>query len=104
MAIFSVDMIAEHAIQLFVSGDVKKAPQEFTSQAELLKIVPDQHGELGFITAVRLAKPPDSQDFAIAGSYALPLGHQSHLAVIIDEADSRQALVGHALVQLQIRR
>ena len=52
-------------------------------------------GEFGFAGAPDLAQTTDPENLVVAGLGVLVIGHQGHLAVIVDEADSRQPLVSH---------
>ena len=63
------------------------------------KLIAHDHGQFGLVGGVRLHQPADSHDLARAGAGIVALGHESHLAVIVDEAHTREALVLGALLQ-----
>ena len=51
------------------------------------------------LRAPLLGEPPDADDVRLVLRVAR-LGHQRHVAVVVDEADAREPLVGDALPQL----
>ena len=55
--------------------------------------VADEDGELGFVGALGSCSAGRRPDLMVAGLGALAIGHQGHLAVVVDEADPGQSLV-----------
>ena len=74
--------------------------QERGAQSQPLEAVADQESELGLVRPPDLAQPADAQDLVVAGRGFVAFGDQRHLAVVVDEADPGQALVGDARAQL----
>ncbi len=93
-------MLETTLCQLLLARHLDQPPVEFRPEAFVLRIVDGDGCQFGFVAAVQFAYASDRQNlvFAIA---ALALGHQRHLAVVVDEADARQPLVRGALRQLQ---
>ena len=51
---------------------------------------------VGLVPAAQLAQPADGEDLVLVGLRVKVVGHQRHLAVVVDEADARQPLVRDA--------
>jgi hypothetical protein len=52
---------------------------------------------------VEFAEAADAENFRLLRLWVTALDHEHHLAVVVDEADSAQALVRDASVELQRR-
>ena len=61
---------------------------------------PTSRANSASLAAVELAQAADAEDLVVAGRGVLAVGHQGHLAVVVDEADPGQAVVGDARAQL----
>ncbi len=80
--------------------DADQPSEQLGAEPAPLESVGDQQGELGVAGAAELAQPADAQDLVPAvGDGRRSLGHQGHLAVVVDEADARQPLVRHPRAQ-----
>ena len=84
-----------------VAADGEEPAEYLGPQTAPLERVADLKGELGLVFIVHPAQPTHGDDLALPGLGVPGLGHQRHLAVKIDEADSGQPLVGNAPAQLQ---
>ena len=79
---------------LLVATDLEQAVEQRGAQSLPLEFVSDQECELGLVGLADLAQPADAEDLQFAGRGVLTAGHQGHFAIVVDEADPGQALVG----------
>ena len=73
--------------------------EQLGAEALALLGVGDEDGELGLVRAAQLAQAADGEDRRARPVGVALLGHQRHLAVVVDEADARQPLVRDALAR-----
>ena len=90
-------------IQAFVAADLHEHVQELATESVTLAFVGDGQGEFCFVGLTLFAEPSDAENLAPAGLRVRVLDDERHLAVVIDEADAREAFVGDALLQFQRR-
>src|SRR5215217_6515505 len=87
--------------QTLGAGDLEEATQEQGADAPALEAVADEDRELRlFGDGAAAAKAGYAHDLTFPGLWIGVLGDQRHLAVVVYEADARQALVGRALVEV----
>src|SRR5262245_28829113 len=91
----------QHGDALF-SGDANRAFQKIRAQTAVLELVGHQKRDLRTVDGVSANDPCDAGQ-APRGILGV-LRHQRHLAVIVDEALSEQALMRHAYIEFQRKK
>ena len=82
--------------EALVAGHADQSAVKFRSQALVLIAIVHQYGHFGFITTANPAEPADGDDLrtSVCG---LVFRDESHFAVIVDKADSREPFMCCAL-------
>jgi len=88
--------VAKDPVDVLIAAHLEEPADQLGAQSQSLVAVADDQRELGFVGVPDLAQPADPPDLVLAGLGALSIGHQRHLAVVIDEADPSQSLVSNA--------
>src|SRR6266498_3134302 len=91
------------ARELFVAAHLHEQLEELRANSLVLIRVADDDREFGFVRAVKLAQAAETENFALTRLRGRALDDQRHLAVVIDEAESRQSFVSDTLIQPQRR-
>src|SRR5262249_46515529 len=91
---------ADDAVNLLVTADLKQATQQLFAESLSLESVTDYKRELCLVSPPNLAQPTDAEDLMSAGFGIDAFGDQSQLAIVVNEANSGQTLVGDPRAQL----
>src|SRR5215213_1207886 len=89
------------ASQMLGAADLEETAQEQRADAPTLEAVADEDRELSLVgDGAAAAEAGYAHDLMVFGLGVGPFGNERHLAVVVDKADARQALVGRALVEV----
>src|SRR5215203_5474786 len=88
--------VAGDAADPLVATHSYQQTQQLGTQSLTLEAVADENGALGLVRGVHLDQPSQSKDLAFSGLRVLAVGHEHHLAGIVNKADAYQLLMGDA--------
>jgi hypothetical protein len=91
--------IGGHAIQSFGAADLDKPLRQLGSQSMSLELVAGEQGNLSLVGLIRFCEPADGEDLTLSGGGIVAFGHQHHFAIVIDEANPREALLRDSAAQ-----
>src|SRR5215212_5559171 len=87
--------------QMLGAADLEETAQEQGADAPALEAVADEDRELSLVgDGAAAAEAGYAHDLTLFGLGVGPFGDERHLAVVVDKADARQALVCRALVEV----
>jgi hypothetical protein len=78
-----------------LAANLKKLCQQRCSQTLALKVVANEKSKFGLLGAVSLAQPSYPAKVMLVGDRVLAVGHERHLAVVVDETDPGEAFMCH---------
>src|SRR5580693_6341223 len=66
----------------------------------MLVLIAHEQRDLGGAFPVKLAQPPDGEDFVLARVRRSVIGDHCNLAIVVDKTDSSQPIVSNSLAEL----
>jgi hypothetical protein len=90
------ESVGDDRFEFLLARDFDQAPEQFRTEPEMLSAVCHKNCDLAFLTIPQASQAANGEDFGLFGGRIHIFGDQRHLAVIVDEALSHQALVRDA--------
>src|SRR5690606_31545688 len=94
--------LADDAAEPLGPAHLDEPPEQLAAEPLPLHVVADEQGELAVAGAGEADEPADAEE-RLAPLRVASHGDEGHLAVVVDEAEAGEALVGHAPAQLHQR-